>query len=100
MSGFTCGHGEHYDLFGSGGGERLAEEIGAPLLAKIPIDAAVASGGDEGEPAALNGESQLGVIFGELAQRIDATRRTDKEMDSCTARMVDQLETSLINSPS
>ena len=24
MSGFTCAHGEHYDLFGSGGGERLA----------------------------------------------------------------------------
>ena len=30
MSGFTCDHGERYDLFGSGGGDRLAAEIGAP----------------------------------------------------------------------
>ena len=53
MSGFTCAHGERYDLFGSGGGDRLAAEIGAPLLGRIPIEPQVSAGGDRGEPAAL-----------------------------------------------
>ena len=35
-------------LFGSGRGQALADEIGAPLLARIPIEAAVAAGGDAG----------------------------------------------------
>ncbi len=55
MSGFTCAHGEHYDLFGSGGGERLAQEIGAPLLARIPLEPAVSAGrrpGPAGRPRA------------------------------------------------
>ena len=30
MSAFTCGHGETYEIFGSGGGRRLAEQIGVP----------------------------------------------------------------------
>ena len=54
MSAFTCAHGERYELFGSGGGQRLADEIGAPLLASIPLEPAVALGGDRGEPAALD----------------------------------------------
>jgi Mrp family chromosome partitioning ATPase len=37
MSGFTCEHGTTYELFGSGGGRRLADEIGAPLLGRIPL---------------------------------------------------------------
>ena len=53
MSGFDCDHGEHYELFGAGGGERLAHEIGVPLLAQIPLEPAVSAGGDRGEPAAL-----------------------------------------------
>ena len=46
MSGFTCDHGERYELFGSGGGARLAQEIGAPLLACIPLEPAISDGGD------------------------------------------------------
>jgi ATP-binding protein involved in chromosome partitioning len=41
MSGFTCDHGESYTLFGEGGGDRLAAEIGAPVLGRIPIQPAV-----------------------------------------------------------
>jgi ATP-binding protein involved in chromosome partitioning len=46
MSAFTCEHGTAYPLFGEGGGARLADQIGAPLLGSIPIDPAVALGGD------------------------------------------------------
>jgi ATP-binding protein involved in chromosome partitioning len=38
------------DVFGSGGGERLADELGVPLLAAIPLDPRVREAGDAGEP--------------------------------------------------
>jgi ATP-binding protein involved in chromosome partitioning len=90
MSGFNCSHGEHYDLFGSGGGERLAQEIGAPLLARIPLDPAVSAGGDRGEPAALDGGA-AGTVFASL---VDAVLDIAPvvEMGDCTARMLDAIE--------
>src|SRR5437870_9901288 len=53
MSAFTCDHGQSYPLFGSGGGQALANEVGAPLLAQVPLEPGVASGGDTGSPLAL-----------------------------------------------
>jgi len=51
MSWFECPHcAEHTALFGSGGGQRLANELGVPLLAQVPLDARVLAGGDAGEP--------------------------------------------------
>ena len=38
------------DVFGHGGGDRLAEELGVPLLGRIPLDARVREAGDAGEP--------------------------------------------------
>lgn len=86
MSGFTCEHGHHYELFGSGGGERLSHEIGAPLLARIPLEPAVSSGGDRGEPAALDGD-----VFATL---VDALLDVAPviEMRDCTARILDLLD--------
>ena len=90
MSGFTCAHGDHYDLFGSGGGQRLAAEIGAPLLARIPLEPAVSRGGDRGEPAALEGGGAA-EVFGAL---VDAVLDVVPvmEMRDCTARMLHALE--------
>jgi ATP-binding protein involved in chromosome partitioning len=87
MSGFTCDHGEHYDLFGSGGGERLAAEIGAPLLARIPLQPAVSRGGDTGEPAAIGG----GEAAESFSQLVDAVLEVAPviEMRDCTARLLD-----------
>jgi ATP-binding protein involved in chromosome partitioning len=90
MSGFTCPHGEHYDLFGSGGGERLAQEIGAPLLARIPLDPAVSAGGDRGEPAALDG-GPPGQVFASLVDAILDIAPV-VEMGGCTVRMVEAIE--------
>ncbi len=51
MSGFTDPDtGKHWDLFGVGGGARLAEELGVPVLATIPLDPELAALADRGEP--------------------------------------------------
>lgn len=93
MSGFTCAHGERYDLLGSGGGDRLAAEIGAPLLGRIPIEADVSSGGDRGEPAALG----QGAVAQSMAALIDAVVELAPvvEMESCTARLFDAVDAAL-----
>jgi len=49
MSGYVCPQcGIHTDLFGSGGGERLAEEMSVPFLGRIPIDPRIVGCGDAG----------------------------------------------------
>jgi len=54
MSGFICPHcGEPVDLFGKGGGERIAKEHNVPFLGSLPFDIAVRKAGDEGRPFIL-----------------------------------------------
>jgi ATP-binding protein involved in chromosome partitioning len=53
MAGFTTDSGEHYAIFGEGGGPALADDLGVPLLGSVPIDPLLASGGDEGSPVIL-----------------------------------------------
>jgi ATP-binding protein involved in chromosome partitioning len=50
MSGFTTEDGTHYALFGSGGGRELADDLGVPLIAQVPLDPFVVEGGDGGDP--------------------------------------------------
>ena len=51
MSYFVCGHcDERTEIFGHGGGARMAEDMGIPFLGEVPIDTRVRSGGDEGTP--------------------------------------------------
>lgn len=50
MSYFTDPAGNRVALFGSGGGKKLADEAGVPLLAELPIDPRVGECGDAGEP--------------------------------------------------
>jgi ATP-binding protein involved in chromosome partitioning len=51
MSGFACPHcHENINLFGSGGGERIAKEHDVPFLGKIPIDIRMREAGDAGHP--------------------------------------------------
>lgn len=67
MSGFAAPDGKIYDIFGSGGGKALAEQVGVPFLASIPIDITVREGGDKGVPVATDASSQTGAIFRALA---------------------------------
>jgi ATP-binding protein involved in chromosome partitioning len=77
MSELVCSHCGHRDpLFGSGGGESLAERFEVPLLAKIPIVEAVRQGGDEGVPIVVGQpEHPVSVIYDRLARQVaDALR--------------------------
>jgi Mrp family chromosome partitioning ATPase len=51
MSGYACPHcGENTDIFKSGGGKQLADEMGVPFLGSIPLDPAMVLAGDSGKP--------------------------------------------------
>jgi ATP-binding protein involved in chromosome partitioning len=51
MSGFTCPHcGQNTPIFKTGGGEKLAADLGVNFLGGIPIDAELMASGDEGVP--------------------------------------------------
>ncbi|MFM9044817.1 MAG: Mrp/NBP35 family ATP-binding protein [Solirubrobacterales bacterium] len=50
MSGFTTPSGEEYSIFGEGGGELLAEELGVPLLGQVPLSEDLRIHADDGTP--------------------------------------------------
>jgi ATP-binding protein involved in chromosome partitioning len=50
MSGFTTPSGERFQLFGEGGGQELADEIGVPLLGKVPLTMPLREQSDAGLP--------------------------------------------------
>lgn len=86
LSWFSCGHGERYELFGSGGGQRLADEVGAPLLGTIPLEPAVSLGGDKGEPASLGPSNVASEAFDLLVSAV-VKRCPPVEMAGCSARI-------------
>jgi ATP-binding protein involved in chromosome partitioning len=54
MSAAECGQcGAQTPIFGAGGGAQLAEESGAPLLGRIPLDLALREAGDSGVPVVI-----------------------------------------------
>jgi ATP-binding protein involved in chromosome partitioning len=54
MSGFTDPEsGRHWDIFGSGGGQRLADELGVPLLGQVPLQPDMAGLADRGQPIVI-----------------------------------------------
>ncbi len=54
MSYLELPDGTRMDIFGTGGGERLAKSAGVPFIGSIPIDPAVRAGGDNGVPVTLS----------------------------------------------
>jgi ATP-binding protein involved in chromosome partitioning len=86
MSSFECAHGESYPLFGVGGGQALADEIGVELLGQVPIEPTVAAGGDAGEPVVLHGIGVAAEVFAQIAQRIIDDTPDTEDMAGCSAR--------------
>jgi ATP-binding protein involved in chromosome partitioning len=71
MSWFTGDDGRRYELFGSGGGQELADELGVPLLAQLPLVPALREGGDVGRPiTAVDPESEAAQRFLRMAERV------------------------------
>lgn len=73
MSWLECTHcGDKTAIFGSGGGARLAAELGVPLLGQIPLYPPVLAGGDTGLPIVVSEpESPAAVALMETAKRIE-----------------------------
>jgi ATP-binding protein involved in chromosome partitioning len=62
------GSEEHYEIFGSGGGARIAEEFGIPMLGQIPIGMELREGGDSGKPVTLSSpDSEMAKAFRAIA---------------------------------
>jgi ATP-binding protein involved in chromosome partitioning len=60
-------------LFGSGGGQMLADEVGLPLLEQLPIDPRIAEGGDTGRPlVAVLPDAPASRRFTALATKVHA----------------------------
>ena len=90
MCEFVTPSGERFALFGEGGGQALASDIGAPLVASIPLEPAVSRGGDAGRPVALSDpESPAGSAFHALATRVVEDLLPPVEMSGCTARILE-----------
>lgn len=91
MSAFVTPDGESYAIFGSGGGDALAHDLGVELLGRIPIDGAVADGGDHGQPAVLAG-ADLGPAATEvrrIANRLVTEVTPPIDMGTCTVRLME-----------
>ncbi|WP_267640017.1 Mrp/NBP35 family ATP-binding protein [Haloarchaeobius amylolyticus] len=70
MRTFVCPDcGSAHDVFGSGGGESLADATDLPYLGSLPLDPAVREGGDDGTPVVL-GEGESAEPFRDLTARI------------------------------
>ncbi|HLO34115.1 MAG TPA: Mrp/NBP35 family ATP-binding protein [Anaerolineales bacterium] len=73
MSYLDLPDGTRMDIFGSGGGEQLAQATGANFLGKVPIDQNVRIGGDSGKPIlASHPDSAVANALREIAQKIAA----------------------------
>jgi len=92
MSWFECDHGERYELFGAGGGRALAEEIGVELLGQVPLEPALAAGGDSGEPVSLQGTGPAAEALRAIAQRIVTETVPPVAMAGCSARLLESVE--------
>ncbi len=67
--------GTGQELFGSGGGEALAHQIDAPLLAKIPLDPALREAADAGRPVLEAApETEVSAALRSLAEAVQARR--------------------------
>jgi len=83
MSYLELPDGTKMDVFGSGGGEKLAQETGVPFIGAIPLDPTVREGGDSGKPVVITHPESavakaLKAVAEDLAARVSvAAMRQD-----------------------
>jgi ATP-binding protein involved in chromosome partitioning len=72
MSGFTDPEsGRRFELFSSGGGQRLADEIAAPLLGSVPLQPQLAALADDGQPVIVaQPESPAALSLRHIAEEL------------------------------
>ena len=94
MSAYVSPDGMKHEVFGSGGGENLSESIGAPLIGSVPLDGEVAAGGDTGNPVVLN-EGPAASAYKEIVENLVNELAPPIDMDGCSARLLDAVESAL-----
>jgi ATP-binding protein involved in chromosome partitioning len=73
MSYLELPDGSRMDIFGTGGGERLAAEAGVPFIGAIPMDPNVRAGGDLGRPVVVtNPDSPVAHALQHVAEDVAA----------------------------
>ncbi|MDQ1402883.1 MAG: ATP-binding protein involved in chromosome partitioning [Actinomycetota bacterium] len=72
MSWFTGDDGKRYELFGSGGGQSLADDLGVPLIGQIPLVPELREGGDIGVPVTIaDPSSEASLAFEGIAKWVE-----------------------------
>jgi ATP-binding protein involved in chromosome partitioning len=73
MSGTVCPKcGAEINIFRTGGGKRIADEMGVPFLGSIPLDPRICEDSDNGKPFVIeHNESPSGKAFMEIVERIE-----------------------------
>lgn len=75
MSWFTGDDGKRYEIFGSGGGQALADDLGVDLMVKIPLLPAMRQGADVGQPVTISAPgSEAEAAFKALAEAVVAKK--------------------------
>ena len=93
MHAFIAPDGSSHEIFGSGGGRRLAALTGAPLIGEVPIDGAVSQGGDVGKPVVISHPDLAAAkALNDIARQIVEELLPPVEMAGCTARMFDLVQ--------
>lgn len=87
MSPFVDEYGHRHEIFGSGGGAELASDLGVPLLAEVPLDPGIVTGGDNGFPIVRSAPDsgaaqQIQKAASELTRLLPPA-----EDDTCTSRI-------------
>lgn len=73
MSYLELPDGQRMDIFGSGGGQRLADESGTPFIGAIPMDPTVRMGGDSGTPVVISHpNSAVALALRKIAEDVAA----------------------------
>jgi ATP-binding protein involved in chromosome partitioning len=90
MSSFVCDDcGTEHDVFGSGGGESLADAVDVPYLGSLPLDPSVRDGGDGGEPIATHGDGETAAAFrrlaGTVANKVGVLRRHHRQQTAASS---------------
>lgn len=65
--------GNRYDIFGSGGGQRLSERYNIPLLGQIPLDMEIREGSDNGEPPVVLGSDNQKKYYQDIVKKMMET---------------------------
>ena len=77
MAGYACPHcGEISDPFGSGGAEAAAAAMELPFLGRVPLDIAIRTASDAGDPPAA-GNGAHALVFNDIAARVSAWLETN-----------------------